>query len=109
LLNALWIVCWHYGRLPLPLITKIILQISLIAINQMIKNITFGIIKASFGIYLRWICIAIKRQADYTSIFIAALVAMLFMEAITFAGFLKKISGKHFSANTERFMYFFSQ
>ena len=32
--------------------------ISLIYINLLIKDLPFGLIKASFGIYLGWICIA---------------------------------------------------
>jgi hypothetical protein len=34
------------------------LLVSLIYINLMIRDLPFGIIKASFGIYLGWICIA---------------------------------------------------
>jgi len=58
LLNALWIVTWHYEKLPLSLIVMIGILISLIYINILIKDLQFGIIKASFGIYLGWICIA---------------------------------------------------
>jgi len=57
-LNGLWIVCWHYGKLPLSLIVMLGMLISLIYINLLIKDIPFGMIKASFGIYLGWICIA---------------------------------------------------
>jgi hypothetical protein len=58
LLNALWIVFWHYGRLPLSLIVMIGMLAMLIHINLLIKHLPFGLIKASFGIYLGWICIA---------------------------------------------------
>ena len=58
ILNALWIVSWHYGKLPLSLIVMLGMLISLIYINILIKDLQFGIIKASFGIYLGWICIA---------------------------------------------------
>jgi hypothetical protein len=58
LLNALWIVTWHYGKLPLSLIIMLGMLVSLIYINMIIKNLYLGIIKASFGIYLGWICIA---------------------------------------------------
>jgi hypothetical protein len=58
ILNALWIVTWHYGKLPLSLIVMIGLLITLIYINITIKDLPFGLIKASFGIYLGWICIA---------------------------------------------------
>ncbi|MBN2666048.1 MAG: tryptophan-rich sensory protein [Bacteroidales bacterium] len=58
ILNALWIVFWHYGRLPLSLLVMAGLLASLIYINIAIRDLPFGIIKASFGIYLGWICIA---------------------------------------------------
>jgi hypothetical protein len=58
ILNALWIVFWHYGKLPLSLLVMIGLLLSLIYINILIKDLQPGIIKASFGIYLGWICIA---------------------------------------------------
>jgi hypothetical protein len=57
-LNALWIVFWHYGKLPWSLIVMIGLLVTLIYINAQIRSLPFGIIKASFGIYLGWICIA---------------------------------------------------
>jgi hypothetical protein len=56
--NALWIVCWHYGKLPLSLIVMLGLLVSLIYINILIKDVPLSIIKATFGIYLGWICIA---------------------------------------------------
>ena len=58
ILNALWIVTWHYGRLPLSVIVMLGLLVSLIWINIIVKDIPFGLIKAAFGIYLGWICIA---------------------------------------------------
>jgi tryptophan-rich sensory protein len=58
LLNALWIVFWHYERMPLSLLVMILLLITLIYINILIRKLPLGIIKASFGIYLGWICIA---------------------------------------------------
>lgn len=58
ILNALWIVCWHYEKLPLSLIVMLGMLIVLIYINILIKDLPFNIIKASFGIYLGWICIA---------------------------------------------------
>jgi hypothetical protein len=57
-LNALWIICWHYGKLPFSMIVMLGMLVALIYINILIKDIPFGIIKASFGIYLGWICIA---------------------------------------------------
>jgi hypothetical protein len=58
ILNALWIVFWHYGKFPLSLTVMLGLLVSLIYINLIIKGLPYGIIKASFGIYLGWICIA---------------------------------------------------
>ena len=57
-LNALWIIFWHYGKLPLSLIVMVGLLVTLIWINTSIRDLPFGIIKATFGIYLGWICIA---------------------------------------------------
>ena len=56
--NAVWIVTWHYGRLPLSVIIMLGLLVSLIWINIIVKDLPFGLIKAAFGIYLGWICIA---------------------------------------------------
>lgn len=57
-LNALWILFWHYKNLPASMIIMAGLLISLIYINIFIRNLPNGFIKASFGIYLGWICIA---------------------------------------------------
>jgi hypothetical protein len=57
-LNAMWIVCWHYEKLPHSLIVMIGLLITLIYINTLIKDLPMGIIKAAFGVYLGWVCIA---------------------------------------------------
>ena len=150
LLNALWIVFWHYGKLPLSLLVMAGLLASLIYINIAIRDLPFGIIKASFGIYLGWICIAtianvtavlvtsgwngfnisqevwtiimiavgtllvalaiyrlnnpflglavvwaflgiaIKRQDDYKTILITAVVAMVIISGVTIWGFMRK-------------------
>ena len=58
ILNALWIVTWHYGKLPLSLLVMLGMLVTLIYINIIIKDLPSGLIKASFGIYLGWICIA---------------------------------------------------
>jgi hypothetical protein len=150
ILNALWIIFWHYGKLPLSLIVMLGLLVTLIWINTLIRELPFGIIKATFGIYLGWICIAtianvtallvnynwtgfsipqetwtilmiiigtviigltvynlknpfiglavvwafigiaIKRQDDYRSIFISALIALSLVSLVTLWGFLRK-------------------
>jgi len=152
--NALWIISWHYGKLPLSLIIMAGILISLIYINILITDLKFGLIKAAFGIYLGWICIAtianvttllvyfnwnrfgisediwtiimistgalivalsiyrlsnpfiglsviwaftgiiLKRQADYRSIVIAALIAITFVGVVTiWASFRKSFTG----------------
>lgn len=58
ILNAVWIVFWHYQKLPLSLLVMAGLLVTLIYINIGIRNLPSGIIKASFGVYLGWICIA---------------------------------------------------
>ena len=56
--NAAWILAWHYEKLPLSLLIMIGLLVSLIFLNMQIKDLPQGIVKAAFGIYLGWICIA---------------------------------------------------
>ncbi len=150
ILNAIWIIFWHYGKLPLSLIVMIGLLVTLILINISIRELPFGIIKATFGVYLGWICIAtianvtallvnlkwagfnipqetwtiimifigtvligltvyrlknpfiglavvwafigiaIKRQDDYRSIFISAIVALSLVALISLWIFLRK-------------------
>jgi len=58
LFNAVWIVAWHYDRLPISVVIMLGLLVSLIWINIIIKDLPFSLIKAAFGIYLGWICIA---------------------------------------------------
>lgn len=150
ILNAIWIIFWHYGKLPLSLIIMIGMLVTLILINISIRELPFGIIKATFGVYLGWICIAtianvtallvnlkwngfniqqetwtiimifigavligltvyrlknpfiglavvwafigiaIKRQDDYRSIFISAIIALSLVALISLWGFLRK-------------------
>lgn len=58
LFNALWIIAWHYQRIPVSLMIMILLLVSLIYLNLQIRDHPFGLIKAGFGVYLGWICIA---------------------------------------------------
>ncbi|MCX6335463.1 MAG: tryptophan-rich sensory protein [Bacteroidia bacterium] len=58
LLNALWIVSWHFQRIPLSVMIMVLLLITLIYINMLIRDLPPGFIKAAMGIYLGWICIA---------------------------------------------------
>lgn len=57
-LNALWIIFWHYGFIAFSLGVMLGLLTALIGINTSISGLPTGIIKAAFGIYLGWICIA---------------------------------------------------
>jgi hypothetical protein len=57
-LNSLWIVAWHYQKLPLSLLVMLGLLTVLIVINTQLKTAPMSITKAAFGIYLGWICIA---------------------------------------------------
>jgi len=56
--NGLWIVAWHYQKLPLSLLIMLGLLVSLILINLQLRDLPMGVLKAAFGIYLGWICIA---------------------------------------------------
>jgi len=56
--NAAWILAWHYEKLPLSLLIMTGLLISLVFLNMQIKDQSMGLVKAAFGIYLGWICIA---------------------------------------------------
>jgi tryptophan-rich sensory protein len=58
LLNALWIVAWHYEKVPLSLVIMAGLLVVLILINLKLKDRPLGLTKAAFGVYLGWICIA---------------------------------------------------
>jgi len=56
--NGLWILAWHYQKLPVSLLIMIGLLVSLILINLQLKDLPMGVLKATFGVYLGWICIA---------------------------------------------------
>jgi hypothetical protein len=58
LFNALWILAWHYELLPLSLLIMIGLLLCLIFISWKIYPLQVGWIKAAFGVYLGWICVA---------------------------------------------------
>ncbi|AFK02150.1 hypothetical protein Emtol_0999 [Emticicia oligotrophica DSM 17448] len=65
ILNMLWIIYWHYENLFLSVIIMILLLITLIDIVGRISYLSKihdvnvpMVVKASFGLYLGWICIA---------------------------------------------------
>ncbi len=70
LLNALWIVAWHYEKLPLSLLLMLGILACLVYIGWKIQPLAPGFIKAAFGIYLGWICIA--TIANVTALLVAA-------------------------------------
>jgi hypothetical protein len=74
--NALWILAWHYEILSLSLIIMIGILVSLVKINTNLIEVqpylhgwVRFIVKASFGAYLGWICIA--TIANVTAILVA--------------------------------------
>lgn len=58
LLNASWIVAWHYEQLPLSLIIMLGLLLTLVLINRSVQAIPGSAAHIAFGVYLGWICIA---------------------------------------------------
>ena len=56
--NSMWILAWHYQKLPLSLVIMIGLLVTLIMINMRLITLDHGLMKAAFGVYLGWICIA---------------------------------------------------
>lgn len=58
LLNALWIVTWHYELLPLSVVIILGMLIALLIINRNLMSFAPDFSRAAFGIYLGWICIA---------------------------------------------------
>ena len=68
-LNGLWIVAWHYQKLPFSLLIMVCLLVVLILINIQIKDLPLGVFKAAFGIYLGWICIA--SIANFTALLVS--------------------------------------
>jgi len=57
-LNGLWILAWHYQKLALSVLIMIGLLVALIMINIQLRDLHMGVLKAAFGVYLGWICIA---------------------------------------------------
>lgn len=67
-LNGAWIVAWHYQKLPVSLLIMLGLLVCLTLINLHIKDLPRGLLKATFGIYLGWICIA--TIANFTALLV---------------------------------------
>jgi hypothetical protein len=74
--NALWLIAWHYQRLPLSLVVMFFLLFRLIRLNLSIKNgwgiansFEKGIVFPAFGLYQGWITIAFI--ANVTTVLVA--------------------------------------
>jgi len=70
LLNALWILAWHYEYQVVSVLVMVGLLASLIAINLRLDTIApflskwaRFVIKAPFGVYFGWICVATVANA----------------------------------------------
>ena len=64
IINAAWVVVWHYGLIPVSVLFMITLLISLISINSKLSAQEFSdkdkiFIKLPFSIYFAWITIAV--------------------------------------------------
>ena len=63
-LNAAWIFAWHYLIFPLSVVIMLGILYTLVRLNTVISfefmpnTPTRGLLKAAFGVYLGWICIA---------------------------------------------------
>jgi hypothetical protein len=60
-LNATWIFVWHYEYVGTSVVVMLLFLAQLISINQQITfsaNGSLFTVKAPFGIYLGWICVA---------------------------------------------------
>ena len=65
LLNATWVVTWHYELVPVSVAVMLVLLFSLILLNFAVFNGLADVTrrerfvaKAPFGVYLGWICVA---------------------------------------------------
>ncbi len=65
LLNASWILVWHFELVPISVAVMLVMLVSLIVVNFAIYNGSANlslwerfITKAPFGVYLGWICVA---------------------------------------------------
>lgn len=61
--NALWIIAWHYLYISISLVLMIIILVSLIKINKIIRKTSLDteitkIIRLPFSIYFGWITVA---------------------------------------------------
>lgn len=90
ILNALWIVFWHYQHLFLSLTVMLLLLATLIIINYRLIPHPGVITRAAFGIYLGWICIATIANATALLVWVGwqgwGISAEWWAAAMVFAG-----------------------
>lgn len=58
LFNAIWIITWHYELPGLSILVMLVIMVSLLYINLALKDQQSMFAKASFGVYLGWISVA---------------------------------------------------
>lgn len=58
ILNASWILAWHYEQLVLSLVIMLSLLATLALKNRSLMGSTDTLARVTFGVYLGWICIA---------------------------------------------------
>lgn len=69
LLNALWIIFWHYEYVAISLLIMVLLLATLVVINKNFLEHNVLLLKFAFGIYLGWICLA--TIANVTALLVA--------------------------------------
>lgn len=69
ILNALWIIAWHYEYLAFSIVLMLLLLSTLVIINYRLTTSDSAVARAAFGIYLGWICIA--TIANITTLLVA--------------------------------------
>lgn len=69
LLNALWIIAWHYEYVLFSLLIMISLLMTLVVINNELRNSADWMMRLTFGIYMGWICLA--TIANITALLVA--------------------------------------
>ncbi|MFN4146312.1 MAG: hypothetical protein ACK4GN_10855 [Runella sp.] len=65
LLNALWILTWHYEHVMFSVLVMLMLLAQLVELQLKIKALSMSlgkgwraVLKSAFGLYLGWICVA---------------------------------------------------
>lgn len=59
LLNAAWIIAWHYEHVFVSVLLMLCLLSTLVVINYALRNSDDWMMRLAFGIYIGWICLAV--------------------------------------------------